>query len=121
MFRSQTYVLGQYTSGNVCWNVEGKKKKRRRADREIPAGFVLSQRGNISKWVGHGSRGSYFHNIRNNQRTWPDKAPASAAQCLKNRGEGDILCKAYAFLYMVVSALKSFLKLLYILSCLALT
>ena len=33
---------------------------------------------------------------------------ATDEQCLKNRGEGDILCKAYAFIYIIVSALKSF-------------
>ena len=44
----------------------------------------------------------------------------AGAQCLKNRGEGDILCWAYAFLNMFVLALKSFFTFKYT-SCLALT
>ena len=34
--------------------------------------------------------------------------------CLKNKGEGGILCQAYAFLHKVILALKSFITFIYI-------
>ena len=51
---------------------------------------------------------------------WCTNQTCTQTQCLKNRAEGDILCWAYAFLDMLVLALKSFFAFKYT-SCLALT